>query len=60
MTAPTLSPHYFETRVPLTGEPVEVAAGLAAAGLFDSHVVYESGGQWSYAGGARAELTLRF
>ncbi len=58
MTAPTPWLHYFETRVPLTAQPVEVAAGLAGAGLFESYVVYESGGQWSYAGGARAELTL--
>lgn len=50
--------HYFETRVPLTGEPMQVAARLAGSGLHASYVVYESGGQWSYAGGAWAELTL--
>ncbi|GAB1645440.1 salicylate synthase [Krasilnikovia sp. MM14-A1259] len=58
MTTPTTSLNYFETRVPLSAEPMEVAAGLAASGLFESYVVYESGGRWSYAGGARAELTL--
>ncbi|WP_030456665.1 salicylate synthase [Herbidospora cretacea] len=50
--------HYFETQVPLTEDAVEVAARLADSGLFADHVVYENGGVWSYAGGARAELTL--
>ncbi len=50
--------HYFETQVPLTEDAVEVAARLADSGLFADYVVYENGGVWSYAGGARAELTL--
>ncbi|MFG2006872.1 salicylate synthase [Spirillospora sp. NPDC048911] len=50
--------HYFETRIPLTEDPLRVASRLAGMGLHDSYVVYESGGHWSYAGGALAELTL--
>ncbi|GAA3850051.1 salicylate synthase [Saccharothrix violaceirubra] len=53
-----MSTHYFETQVPLTADPVTVATRLAASGLHDSYVVYETGGTWAYAGGVRAELTL--
>jgi salicylate synthase len=56
--SPTAWLHYFETQVPLTEDPLLVAARLAGSGLHSSYVVYENGGQWSYAGGARAELTL--
>ncbi|MEV4527069.1 salicylate synthase [Streptosporangium sp. NPDC049304] len=50
--------HYFETQVPLSEEPPRVAARLAASGPYAEYVVYESGGKWSYAAGARAEVTL--
>jgi salicylate synthase len=53
-----MSSHYFETQIPLTDEPITVATRLAASGLHESYVVYETGGTWSYAGGVRAELTL--
>ncbi|NRQ34233.1 salicylate synthase [Nonomuraea sp. NN258] len=54
----TGSRHYFETRVPLNEDPVQVAARLAASGPYADHVVYESDGTWAYAAGRRAELTL--
>jgi salicylate synthase len=50
--------HYFETQIPLCEEPLIVAAALAGSGLHASYVVYEGDGKVSYAGGARAELTL--
>lgn len=54
----TRSLHYFETRISIADDPMVVAARLADSGLHAAYVVYESGGKWSYAGGARAELTL--
>lgn len=50
--------HYFETRVPLSDDPMLIAARLAESGPHASYVVYENAGAWSYAGGALAELTL--
>ncbi|CAM5506306.1 salicylate synthase [Streptomyces spiroverticillatus] len=54
----TASRHYYETQLPLSEDPLLIAARLADSGLHESYVVYENGGSWSYAGGARAELTL--
>jgi salicylate synthase len=50
--------HYFETRTPIQTDPLLVAACLAESGFQDEFVIYESDGQWSYAGGALAEITL--
>ncbi|MFC0050884.1 salicylate synthase [Streptomyces actinomycinicus] len=52
------SRHYYETQVPLSDDPLLIAARLADSGLHESYVVYENGGSWAYAGGVRAELTL--
>jgi anthranilate synthase component 1/salicylate synthetase len=49
---------YFERTVPLTTDPLTVMTELVAAGLHEDYVVYERPGEWSYAGGALAELTL--
>ncbi|MFH0241926.1 salicylate synthase [Streptomyces sp. HK10] len=54
----TASRHYYETQLTLTEDPLTCAARLADSGLYESYVVYENGGNWSYAGGVRAELTL--
>ncbi|MET9374528.1 salicylate synthase [Streptomyces sp. NPDC002992] len=56
--SPIASRHYFETQLQLTEDPLLVAARLADSGLHESYVVYENGGNWAYAGGVRAELTL--
>ncbi|MHC3462506.1 salicylate synthase [Streptomyces flavovirens] len=52
------SRHYYETQVPLSEDPLLIAARLVDAGLYESYVVYENGGSWAYAGGVRAEVTL--
>ncbi|MFF4587847.1 salicylate synthase [Streptomyces sp. NPDC001388] len=52
------SRHYYETQLPLSEDPLLIAARLADSGLHESYVVYENGGSWAYAGGVRAELTL--
>lgn len=52
------SRHYYETQLPLSEDPLLIAARLAGSGLHESYVVYENGGSWAYAGGVRAELTL--
>ncbi|WP_156754445.1 salicylate synthase [Actinokineospora pegani] len=54
----TISRHYFETQLPLAVDALTAATRLARSGLFESYVVYETGGAFSYAGGVRAELTL--
>ncbi|MCE7082325.1 salicylate synthase [Streptomyces sp. ST2-7A] len=54
----TASRHYYETRLPLSEDPLLIAARLADSGLHESYVIYENHGSWSYAGGVRAELTL--
>ncbi|MFF1925180.1 salicylate synthase [Streptomyces sp. NPDC058221] len=54
----TASRHYYETQLPLSEDPLLIAARLADSGLHESYVVYENGGSWSYAGGVRAELVL--
>lgn len=54
----TRAEHYFETRVEFSDDPLHIATRLASSGLHSDHVVYENGGLWSYAGGARAEITV--
>lgn len=49
---------YFERTVPLAADPLTVMTTLAEAGLHDDFVVYEHPHQWSYAGGALAQITL--
>ncbi|MFE3781954.1 salicylate synthase [Amycolatopsis sp. NPDC059090] len=50
--------NYVETRVPLTGDPLTAVARLAAAGLAETYVVYESGDEYAFAAGAVTEITL--
>jgi len=40
-------------------DPLLTAARLASAGLFDSYVVYERNGSWSFAGGTVGTVILR-
>jgi anthranilate synthase component 1/salicylate synthetase len=42
----------------VTGDPLTLVYRLAKSGLFDDYVVYENGGQWSFAGGVLAEVSL--
>ena len=49
---------YLETRLPLREEPLLLMARLVRSGLFDPHVVYESGVGWSLAGGVLASVRL--
>ncbi|WP_171168499.1 salicylate synthase [Streptomyces sp. I05A-00742] len=56
--SPTQGQHYFETQSRPTTHPLSVAAALAGSGLHPDHVVYENGGNWSYAGGSIADITL--
>ncbi len=57
MTSATLQ-HYFQTDVTFTSDPLTAVARLASAGLYPDYAVYESQGQWSFAGGALAEVYL--
>ncbi|MGV9311855.1 salicylate synthase [Streptomyces sp. NPDC003691] len=50
---------YSETTVPVTGDPLHLATRLARRGPYEQYVVYERPGEWCYAAGAEAELTLR-
>jgi len=50
--------HYVETSIEVAGDPLEVSARLAEAGPHGEFVIYEKDGQWSYAGGMLAEVTL--
>ena len=49
---------YLERTVPFSGDPLACAAHLAAAGFHDDYVVYECGGEWSFACGALADISL--
>lgn len=49
---------YFETCVRLRQAPLEAATKLASSGIHTDYVVYENAGQWSFAGGSLAEVTL--
>jgi salicylate synthase len=57
MTSATRT-RYLENRVRLSGDPLAAVSRLAAAGLHEDYVVYENGGQWSFASGVLAELSL--
>lgn len=52
------SDRYLEARLPLAEEPLLLMARLARSGLFRPYVVYESGTEWSLAGGALASVRL--
>lgn len=43
----TASRHYYGTQLPLSEDPLLIAARLADSGLHESYVVYENGGSWS-------------
>ncbi|MEU8521776.1 salicylate synthase [Streptomyces sp. NBC_01216] len=49
---------YQSDVVNTAAEPLTVATGLAASGLFDTYVVYEGPDGWSVAGGVAAEVVL--
>ncbi|MEU6376664.1 salicylate synthase [Streptomyces sp. NPDC046909] len=49
---------YREIQLPATEEPLMLMARLARSGLFGQYAVYENGAEWSFAGGALAELRL--
>jgi salicylate synthetase len=49
---------YHELTLRVTGEPVDIVARLARTAGFEPYVVYEAGGQWSYAGGALGEIVV--
>lgn len=57
MSSPRLT-RYFEEDVALPGDPLDAVCRLASSGLHQEYVVYENGGQWFYAGGAFAEISL--
>jgi salicylate synthase len=57
MSSPLLT-RYFEEDVALLGDPLDAVCRLASSGLHKDYVVYENDGQWSYAGGAFAEISL--
>ncbi|MBZ4323658.1 salicylate synthase [Streptomyces huiliensis] len=56
--SPTQGQHYFETQSRPAVDPLSVAVALAGSGPYTDHVVYENGGDWAYAGGSIAEITL--
>jgi salicylate synthase len=56
--SPNRGQYYFETQTGLAEDPLTLAARLARSGLDPQYVVYENGGQWTYAGGSVAEVTL--
>jgi salicylate synthase len=49
---------YAERSMPLPGDPLDAVARLVSHGFHDDYVVYESDGQWSFASGVLAEITL--
>lgn len=50
--------HYRTAVVETSCEPLDLAVGLVASGLFDTHVVYEDPEGWSIAGGVAAEVVM--
>lgn len=50
--------HYFERKIPLSEDPLTAVARLASSGFHEDYVVYENGGQWSFASGVLAEISL--
>lgn len=57
MVSTTLD-HYLERTVTVTHDTLGVISELVSSGLHDDYVVYERPGQWCYAGGALAQITL--
>ncbi|MEV0372490.1 salicylate synthase [Streptomyces sp. NPDC050636] len=49
---------YYEARLPLAEEPLDLMARLVRSGLFAPYVVYENGSEWSLAGGALTSVRL--
>lgn len=49
---------YLECDVPLDADPLDAASVLASSGHYDDYVVFERDGEWSFAGGVLAEVTL--
>ncbi|WP_437295300.1 salicylate synthase [Sorangium sp. So ce426] len=49
--------HYFERRVSIGADPIDLAAALARSGSRATYFVYERDGEWSVALGAAFELT---
>ncbi|WP_437853393.1 salicylate synthase [Sorangium sp. So ce363] len=49
--------HYFERRVSIGADPIDLAAALARSGSHATYFVYERDGEWSVALGAAFELT---
>ncbi|MGW2125363.1 chorismate-binding protein [Streptomyces sp. NPDC001758] len=50
--------HYRTAVVHTSREPLDIAVGFAASGLFDTTVVHETAGEWSIAGGVAAEVIV--
>ncbi|WP_225726903.1 MULTISPECIES: salicylate synthase [unclassified Nocardia] len=53
---PPFSTKYQDSTLSLPDDPLSAVARLAAAGIHDEFVVYETGGEWTFAGGAAAEI----
>lgn len=49
---------HLEEMFAASADPLSLAVRLARAELFDDYVVYESGGRWTFAGGALATVSL--
>ncbi|MFJ9818076.1 salicylate synthase [Streptomyces sp. NPDC101151] len=50
--------HYRTAVVETTCEPLDIAVGLAASGLFETSVIHEAPDGWSIAGGVAAEVVV--
>jgi salicylate synthase len=49
---------FLEAIVPSSADPLAAASCLASAGFDEEYVVYEKAGQWSFASGILAEISL--
>lgn len=49
---------YLEERIPLSMDPLVAMAHLASSAAGDDYAVYENDGEWCFARGALAEITL--
>lgn len=58
MTSATTTHSYLEHDLTLGTDPLAAVSALASSGLYDDYVVYERGGEWSFAGGVLAEVSL--
>ncbi|MFH8409800.1 salicylate synthase [Streptomyces sp. NPDC018019] len=50
--------HYRTAVVQTSREPLDIAVGVAASGLFETTMVHETAGEWSIAGGVAAEVMV--